>query len=183
MKKGEIIMKFVRMIALTASLGFFVIGTATSALAKNKYEAEVEKEQVAVKLVREVQRGGYQIITAEELDQWIEAGKDILIIDTMPYEASYKKIHVPGAKQFLFPIMEMTSWDTKETDGKTQDDFKTLLGSDTKKVIVFYCGFVKCGRSHNGAAWAVKLGYTNVYRFPGGIFAWRGADYETERVD
>ena len=176
-------MKCMRMIALAASLVFFVIGTATSAFAKNKYEAEVETEQVAVKLVREVQRGGYQIITAEELDQWMEAGRDIMIIDTMPYEASYKKIHVPGAKQFLFPIEEMTSWDPKETDGKTQDDFKTLLGSDTKKVIVFYCGFVKCGRSHNGAVWAVKLGYTNVYRFPGGIFAWRGADYETERVD
>ena len=61
-------MKCMRMIALAASLVFFVIGTATSAFAKNKYEAEVEKEQVAVKLVREVQRGGYQIITAEELD-------------------------------------------------------------------------------------------------------------------
>jgi len=176
-------MKFVKMVALTASLGFFVIGMATSALAKSKYEEEVETEQVAVKLVREVQRGGYQVVTAEELNQWIEAGKDMLIIDTMPYGDSYKKTHVPGAKQFLFPVPEMTKWDAKETDGKTQEDFKILLGSDLNKVIVVYCGFVKCGRSHNGAAWAVKLGYTNVYRFPGGIFAWRGADYDTERVD
>jgi rhodanese-related sulfurtransferase len=176
-------MKFIKMISLSACLGFFMIGMSTSALAKNKYEEEVETEQVAVKLVREVQQGGYQVITAEELHRWIETGKDMLIIDTMPYEASYKKIHVPGAEQFLFPVPEMTSWDTKETDGKTQEDFKTFLGTDTNKIIVIYCGFVKCGRSHNGAAWAVKLGYTNVYRFPGGIFAWRGADYDTERVD
>jgi thiosulfate/3-mercaptopyruvate sulfurtransferase len=183
MKKGGDSMKFVKMVALTASLGFFVIGMTTSALAKSKYEEEVETEQVAVKLVREVKRGGYQVVTAEELNQWIEAGKDMLIIDTMPYEDSYKKIHVPGAKQFLFPIPEMTTWDTNETNGMTREDFKTFLGADTNKVIVIYCGFVKCGRSHNGAAWAVKLGYTNVYRFPGGIFAWRGADYDTERVD
>jgi thiosulfate/3-mercaptopyruvate sulfurtransferase len=42
---------------------------------------------------------------------------------------------------------------------------------------VFYCGFVKCTRSHNGAMWAVKLGYTNVYRCPGGIKAWDEAGY------
>lgn len=42
---------------------------------------------------------------------------------------------------------------------------------------LFYCGFVKCGRSHNGAAWAVTQGYQQVYRVPGGIFAWKGAGY------
>ena len=36
-----------------------------------------------------------------------------------------------------------------------------------------YCGFTKCGRSHNAAVWAKKLGYTNVYRAPGGITVWK----------
>ncbi|MGD8334165.1 MAG: rhodanese-like domain-containing protein [Desulfobacterales bacterium] len=49
--------------------------------------------------------------------------------------------------------------------------------------MVIYCGFVKCTRSHNGAAWAVKLGYKNVYRYPGGIFAWKGADFPVEKVE
>lgn len=31
-------------------------------------------------------------------------------------------------------------------------------------------------------AWAVKLGYKNVYRYPGGIFAWKGAKYPAEEV-
>jgi len=169
----------------SAVLLIFLMGTYTPAVAlfDNKFEKEVKKEQDAVKLVREVQRGGYDVITAEELKKWIDSGKDALIVDTMPYEASYKKEHIPGAKQFLFPIPEMTTWATKRTDGKTQEDFVKLLGNDKNKLIVIYCGFVKCTRSHNGAAWAVKLGYKNVYRYPGGIFAWRGADYPVEMVD
>jgi rhodanese-related sulfurtransferase len=160
-----------------------ILDLASPVLAKTKFEIEVEKEAAAVKLVREVQRGGYDVVTTHELKQWIDAGKDMLIIDTMPYEASYKKQHIPGAKQFLFPIPDMTSWDTKETDGKTQADYVALLGPDKEKAIIIYCGFVKCTRSHNGARWAKKLGYKNVYRYTGGIFAWKGAKYPIERAD
>lgn len=163
-------------------VGLFVIGLASPSLAKNKFEKEVEKEQGAVKLVREVQRGGYDVITAKELKDIIDSGKDILIIDTMPYGASYKKAHIPGAEQFLFPISEMQEWNIEETGGKTVDDFKALLGPDMSKTIVIYCGFVKCARSHNGAMWAVNLEYKNVLRFPGGIFAWKGARYMTEKA-
>ena len=162
--------------------GLFVIGLTSPSLAKNKFEKEVEKEQDAVKLVREIQRGGYDLITAKELKDMLDSVKDVLIIDTMPYEASYKKAHVPGAEQFLFPIPEMKEWNTKETGGKSVDDFKALLGPDMSKSIVIYCGFVKCTRSHNGAMWAKKLGYKNVFRFSGGVFAWKGAKYPTEKV-
>jgi len=161
-----------------------VIGLAVPAMAflDNKFEKEMEKEAGAVKLVREVQRGGYDVVTTEELKKWIDSGKDMVIVDTMPYEDSYRKIHVPGAVQFLFPIPDMNQWDINETDGKSQDDFIKLLGSDKDKPIVVYCGFVKCTRSHNGAAWAVKLGYKNVYRYSGGIFAWKGAKYPVEKA-
>ncbi|OEU67325.1 MAG: sulfurtransferase [Desulfobacterales bacterium PC51MH44] len=165
-------------------VSILVFGLAGPAMAwKNKFEKEVEKEAGAVKLVREVQRGGYDVVTTEELKKWIDSGKDIVIVDTMPFEDSYKKIHVPGAVQFLFPIPEMKQWDTKETDGKSQEDFNKLLGNDKNKPIVIYCGFVKCTRSHNGAAWAVKLGYKNVYRYSGGVFAWKGAKYPVEKVE
>jgi rhodanese-related sulfurtransferase len=116
------------------------------------------------------------------LKAWIDAGKEMLVIDTMPYEASYQKNHVPGAKQFLFPIPDMDTWDAKETAGKSQADYAALLGADKDRPIVVYCGFVKCTRSHNGAAWAKKLGYTHVYRYSGGIFAWKGAGYEVAKV-
>ena len=166
-------------------VSILVFGLAGPAMAflNNKFEKEVEKEAGAVKLVREVQRGGYDVVTTEELKKWIDSGKDMVIVDTMPFEDSYKKMHVPGAVQFLFPIPEMNQWDTNETDGKSQEDFIKLLGSDKDKPIVIYCGFVKCTRSHNGAAWAVKLGYKNVYRYSGGIFAWKGAKYPVEKVE
>lgn len=168
-----------------AIVSVLVAGLACPAMAifDNKFEKEVEKETGAVKLVREVQRGGYDLVTTEQLKGWIDSGKDMVIVDTMPYEASYKKEHIPGALQFLFPIPDMNQWDTKETDGKTQDDFIKLLGPDKEKTIVIYCGFVKCTRSHNGAAWAVKLGYKNVYRYSGGVFAWKGAQFPVETVE
>jgi len=166
-------------------IGILILGVAqfAHAFGKDKFEEELEKEQGAIKLVREVQRGGYDIVSTEELKKMIDEKKDILIIDTMPFEDSYKKEHVPGAKQFLFPIPDMPTWDTKETGGKTTEDYKALLGSDTGKIIVIYCGFVKCTRSHNGAVWAKKLGYKNVFRYPGGIFAWKGAKYSIEGVE
>jgi len=165
---------------MTASVLVLILAGPAGALFDNKFEQEVTKENEAVKLVRDVKRGGYDVVETAELKQWIDSGKDMVIVDTMPYEASYKKNHVPGAVQFLFPIPDMPQWNAQETDGKSQEDFIKLLGSDKNKIIVIYCGFVKCTRSHNGATWAVKLGYKNVYRYPGGIFAWKGADYPME---
>lgn len=169
-------MKLTR-IALLVALSLCLGGEAF-AFGDSKFKEEVVTETSGIKLVREVLRGGYGVITTEELQQAITAGEDMLIVDTMPYEDSYVKNHIPGARQFLFPIPEMTGWNSEETGGKSQDDFVALLGPDKAKKIVFYCGFVKCSRSHNGAMWAQKLGYTNVFRQPGGIFAWKGAGYE-----
>ncbi len=164
-------------------VGVLVFGIAGTAVAKNKFEEELDKETDAVNLARQSNKAGYDLVTTEELKQWIDSGKDMVIVDTMPYKDSYSKNHVPGAVQFLFPIPDMEQWDAKETDGKTQEDYAKLLGDDKEKPIVVYCGFVKCTRSHNGAAWAVTLGYKNVYRYSGGIFAWKGADYPVEKVE
>ena len=42
--------------------------------------------------------GEYKLISTEELKAMIDKKEDMLIIDTMPYEDSYKKSHVPGAE-------------------------------------------------------------------------------------
>jgi thiosulfate/3-mercaptopyruvate sulfurtransferase len=178
MRMGKSVLNMFLIVGLVAAMA-----APAAAFLDNKFKKEVEKETGAVKLVREVQRGGYDVVTTEELKKWIDSGKNMVIVDTMPYEDSYKKQHVPGAVQFLFPIPDMKDWDTKETAGKTVEDFKKLLGDNKDRTIVIYCGFVKCTRSHNGAAWAVKLGYKNVYRYPGGVFAWKGADFPIEKAE
>jgi rhodanese-related sulfurtransferase len=155
----------------------FVATCASSALAAWG-SRDIEDDQMAVTFAREVARGGYDVVSAKELKEWMDRKKDMIIVDTMPYETSYRKQHVKGAVQIEFPIPEMTS-----LEDKTRDALIKLLGPDKDKTIVFYCGFVKCTRSHNGAMWARKLGYRNVYRFPGGIKAWDEADYPVGRVD
>jgi thiosulfate/3-mercaptopyruvate sulfurtransferase len=139
---------------------------------------ELELEKTSVNLSREVSRGGYQLVSTPELKGWIDQKKPMMIIDTMPFEDSYKKNHVPGALQYDFPIPEV-----KEMDDAARAKFEKFLGPDKDQTLVFYCGFVKCTRSHNGAMWAMKLGYKNVYRHPGGIKAWMETDYPVAKGD
>ncbi|MEE9910140.1 MAG: rhodanese-like domain-containing protein [Deltaproteobacteria bacterium] len=160
-------------VSITVLLVFSLIGGAMAAWGTK----ELDTEKIAVTFTAEVQRGGYKVIATQELKSWIDQKKAMLIVDTMPLEASYKKQHVTGAVQMEFPIPEMTN-----LNDKTKADLEKLLGPDKDRLIVFYCGFVKCTRSHNGAMWAVKLGYKNVYRHPGGIKAWDEAGYPVEQV-
>lgn len=141
------------------------------------FAGELDNEKLAVAFAREVERGGYKIVTTQELKEWVDAKKPMLLIDTMPYADSYKKNHIPGAVQMEFPIPEMTA-----LDDKRKGDLLKLLGPDKDRLIVFYCGFTKCTRSHNGGMWAKKLGYTNVYRHPGGIVGWKDAGYPVASV-
>ena len=104
--------------------------------------------------------------------------KPMLIIDAMPLESSYNKAHIPGAKQFLFPIPDMKEWERLLKPRTVHWKItRHYWGSDKELPIVVYCGFVKCTRSHNAAIWAKKLGFNNIYRYPGGIYAWQGAGY------
>jgi len=155
----------------------FILALTSISFAALWGSKELETEKIAVNFAREVIKGGYKIVSSEELKNWIDQKKDMLIVDTMPYEDSYKKQHVPGAVQFEFPIKEVTN-----LDDKRKAAFEKVLGPNKDRLIVIYCGFTKCGRSHNGAMWAVKLGYKNIYRYPGGIKAWAEADYTVEKV-
>lgn len=138
---------------------------------------ELETEKIAVKFAREVARGGYKIVSTEEMKGWIDQKKNMIVVDTMPYKDSYTKQHIPGAVQFEFPKEEVIN-----LDDKAKAAYEKLLGPNKDRLIIIYCGFTKCGRSHNGAMWAVKLGYKNVYRLPGGIKAWTEADYPVEKA-
>lgn len=157
------------------AVGSFLIVSAAGSASALWGSSEVETEKTSVTFAREVARGGYQIMTAAELKAAMDQKKDMLIIDTMPFEASFRKNHIPGAVNFELPVPEMTTM-----DDRTKEAFGKLLGPDKDRMLVFYCGFTTCTRSHNGAMWAVKLGYKNVYRQPGGIKAWIEAKYPVD---
>ena len=70
-------------------------------------------------------------------------------------------------------------WDDSKTGGTTTD-YQGLLGPDKTRLIVVYCGLSTCARSHNAARFARELGYWNVSRYVGGIYAWKGAGHTTE---
>jgi len=167
MRKGTIILWLVVVVASLA-----LVSGCADPKKVGVSEANVQAEFLAMKAASEKERGDYKLISLNELKAKLDAKEDMLVVDTMPYEASYKKQHIPTAVQFEFPIPEMNTM----ADG-TEQQYRDLLGPDKDKMIVVYCGFVKCGRSHNGAMWAVKLGYTNVYRCLGGIRGWKEAGY------
>lgn len=161
-------------------LGVLLAGLALASCGTNQFERELALEQAAVPLARQTVAGGYALVTAEELERWIAERKDFLLVDDMPYEESYRKEHLPGARNFPFPKEAMETWDAARTGGKSEADFAALLGADVNRTVVFYCGYVKCPRSHNAALWAARKGFTSVVRFPGGIDAWKGAGYPLE---
>ena len=146
----------------------------------NKFEQEVTIEASSVKFAREAVSGQYPIISTSELKKLLDDGTDCLLLDAMPAASSFNQAHIPGAVNFEFPKAAMESWTEESMPGRTKEAYQKLLGEDLDRLIIVYCGFVKCARSHNAAVFARELGYTNVKRHAGGIYAWRGAGLPVE---
>lgn len=137
--------------------------------------SEVAIEKAAMKFIKDYQAAGYQLVSTEELNTWISDGKEMIIIDTMPAD-SFAKGHIPGAVNAELPKTGLA-----DATAEQKAAFISLLGSDTGKPVVVYCGFVSCARSDVGAVIAMEQGFTNVYRCPGGIIAWQEAGYAVEK--
>jgi rhodanese-related sulfurtransferase len=74
-------------------------------------------------------------------------------------------------------------WTTKKPAKKYRGKSKKVKVVNKDKKIVVYCGFVKCQRSHQAAMFLTEQGFTNVYRYAGGISAWVDANNEIEGTD
>ena len=150
----------------------FLIGV--SGCGTNRFEQEVETEAAAIKLTGETVLGGYELLSTKDVKQMLDQSEDFLLIDAMPAD-SFNKGRIPTAVNFAFPKEPLEGWQDKSMEGRKQQDYAQLLGENKERKIVVYCGYVKCARSHNAAICAQELGFTNVYRYPGGVYAWRGA--------
>ncbi len=104
--------------------------------------------------------GNYAAISAEWVQQQIDKKTEMVLIDSRPKRAKYDKGHIPTA--ISIPDMQF-------------DKMTGQLPQDKSKLLVFYCGGLKCKLSHNSAQKAIALGYTNVKVFSEGYPAWKKA--------
>lgn len=168
-------MKLSKLMKLSALSTFTLMagGGCCSVAPDVKPHSELAAEEAAMNLVRDVASGGYDLISTEDIKKRLDAGEDMVIIDTMP-EDSYDKNHIPGALGAVLPgTME-------DVDPERRAAFVKALGDDKDKPVVIYCGRVSCYRSHVGALIAKEEGFTHVLRHPGGIDAWLEAGYKAE---
>jgi rhodanese-related sulfurtransferase len=165
---------------------------AYAALTSVTDNSETSMETVSMQLVTDTKAGKYNLIDTAKLKKWVDKKSDIVIVDLMP-ESSYKQHHIPNALNAEVAIEEkdVTSAQLKNLAKvvkkactvTTKKNGKKVTKVDKTKKIVVYCGYVKCRRSHWAAKYLVSQGYKNVYRQPGGIFAWEDAGYAVEGTD
>lgn len=103
-------------------------------------------------------KGHYASVSADYMKQQIDKKVDMVIIDARPKKTKYDKGHIPGA--ISIPDSRF-------------DKLKAQLPQDKAKLLVFYCGGLKCKLSHKSAAKAMAMGYTNVKVFAAGYPAWK----------
>jgi thiosulfate/3-mercaptopyruvate sulfurtransferase len=181
LKKKTLILMMVLVLAISALTGCGSsnksgsTAPATTKVGTAPDGSEIAIEKAAIKLVKDTNDGKYQLLSAEELNNWASQKKDMIIIDTMPAD-SFAKGRIPGAVNAELPKTVM-----KDVTDEQKAAFIKLLGTDKSKTIVVYCGYVSCARSHLGAVIAMEQGFTNVYRVPGGIVAWQEANYTVEK--
>lgn len=81
--------------------------------------------------------------------------------------------HLPNA----IPVAPASQGGT--FDDQVQRDFGNYLeqatGGDRARLLVTYCAGVQCWGSYNAALRAIKMGYTNVHWYRGGLEAWEKA--------
>lgn len=168
-------MKLSKLIKMSTLSTFTLMGGggSCSVPADVKPHSELAAEEAAMNLVKDTASGGYDLISTEDIKKKLDAGEDMVIIDTMP-EDSYHKNHIPGAVGAVLPGK------MEEVDPERRRAFVKALGEDKNKPVIIYCGRVSCYRSHVGALIAKEEGFTNVLRHPGGIDAWLEAGYKAE---
>ena len=167
-------MKTVTLFAVVAVTALALAGcAATLGTSPKGLEAPIEK--ATFKFAADLQEGGYKIVVTDELKKWLDAGKKITVISTLPAVEDKQFGVLPDAVNGAMPKTE------KELTAVDKDNLLKIAGPDKEKTIVVYCGFVACRRSHIGAKILVENGYKNVYRFPGGITAWQEMGYPLKK--
>ncbi|AOU97168.1 sulfurtransferase [Acidihalobacter yilgarnensis] len=112
-------------------------------------------------------------ISADELAERLEAGEDLVLIDTRePYE--YAKAHIPDA--LLIPRGLIESAADPHNARRV-----AALHEARDKTVVLYCD--TGGRSALAADNLQLMGFSHVLNLSGGLKLWDAEDYATESGD
>jgi rhodanese-related sulfurtransferase len=144
--------------------GCAAVGTSPKGL-------EIPIEKAAIRFSDDLKEGGYRAVGTDELKKWLDDGKRVTVISTLPWAEDRQSGLIPTAVNAAMPKSE------KELTPEDLEGLMRAAGSDKDGPIVVYCGFVGCRRSHIGAKLLVEKGYQNVYRYPAGIIGWKEAGY------
>lgn len=165
-------MKFPKLHLMLAAALFACAGTAAAAqIGTSPQGLEVPIEKAAIRLSSDLRSTDYRVVATEELKKWLDDGKKPLVISALPVEEDKQLGVIPGTVNAYMPKSE------KEVTKADKDKLLAAAGSDKEQVIVVYCGFTSCSRSHIGAKILVENGYRNVYRYPAGITGWLESGY------
>ncbi len=161
-------MRNINILAVSLIVAVFLFGCATVQGTSPK-GLEIPIEKASIKFSSDIKDGGYNIVDTEQLKKWIADGKGMTIISTLPVTDDKYLGTIPLAVNGVMPKSE------KDLTQADKDNLLKAAGLDKDKTIVVYCGFVACRRSHIGAKILVDNGFKSVYRYPGGIVAWKEA--------
>ncbi len=112
-----------------------------------------------------MQNHAYKEIHADQLKGWFDQGKTFVVVDARG-DAYFDGNLLPNAKRLT----------SEASDAEIQ---AMLPNKDA--IIVVYCSNVQCPAGGWLADRLVKMGYTNVYKYPEGIDDWMKKGYSTTK--
>ncbi len=109
------------------------------------------------------------MVSTQQLAQWSQTQQGrLLLLHAFPSNK-----HLPNAT----PVVPASQGGNFED--QVQREFGEYLQrtthGDRSRLIVTYCAGVQCWGSYNAALRAIRMGYTNVHWYRGGIEAWQQA--------
>lgn len=131
-------------------------------------EAKAEDTKVEKSAEEAGKEKPFKMVTAEELKDLIKENENLIIVDSR------------GGKYFDGKVI--TGAVNLPAD-KTTPEALAEIAADKSTPIAFYCTNVGCHASELSAYKAAEAGYTNIYKYPGGIEEWVSKGFEVAQLD
>lgn len=109
---------------------------------------------------------GATVVTAEKVIALFDELDELIIVDS--------RKNSDRIKGFIPDSLHLANTETNA------DSLAKIIATKATPV-VFYCNGITCKRSYEAAQIAIKLGYSEVYWFRGGIAEWRANSFPVEK--